>query len=72
MGFLVTVAFSLGYYAHTAEAPAGACLGGNHPAAACKTCETCFYCGKKGRWGNRPENSATCSACEKIRETKRP
>jgi hypothetical protein len=41
----------------------GCCQGYNHPSVGCKTCEHCFYCGKKGRWGKRPDNSATCAVC---------
>jgi hypothetical protein len=48
----------------------GKCLGGLKPSEKCKTCESCWYCGRKGRYGARPENSGTCVVCEKARAEK--
>ena len=46
----------------------GRCLGGNQPSVHCKNCSTCNYCGKRGRYGSRPQNSATCVMCEHAAE----
>lgn len=46
----------------------GKCLGGLRPSRMCKNCSTCAYCGKNGRYGARPENSATCWVCEHLKD----
>lgn len=69
---LIVAILWLSHRGHATEpAPVGACMGNDHPSSKCKTCETCFYCGKKGRWGARPENSGTCSVCQAKRESEK-
>jgi hypothetical protein len=68
LAILAATVFALVAHARGAEPPPGVCMGGSQPAKACKNCETCFYCGRKGRWGDRPENSGTCIVCQAKRD----